>query len=496
MRTVPSIATMTPEQVMRKTPFRIPIPSDAVGFTPYTPGLSIVEPGTIQYELRTQADFAREYNVNSHKINKIKHYPIGLFTNGVKHQAKVRTRIAVGYQEMIKTKRKTALLGNNVGMRLISSRSNATQQDLLARFREGWEESNMEIAIDRAIDSDYITGDCAVYIYMSGGRVGWRSFSYKDGDMLYPHYNPITGELELFGRAYTDYDDTNVEVHYLDVIDSQYFATYRQGSDGKWVLETEPVKHNFPICPVSYHRSIGPVWSASQSLIDNYEVGISQFSENNLSYGLRILYTLGGDFEVTTNADGTPSRIDSTDVNAKVGYLEAAQGADGAFAKQLEILNKNIMRSSFAVETPEIKSGADMSSLTVKMLFADSYLKALEDSQEYQLFLDRVAYLFKYAYGIVSGQTSDFEGFRVKPYLEPFIFMSESEVINALVQLTAAGVLSKESATEIAYNTGYGTANEWERILGEARAELLAQSVTEPAANANVNVVNNSRVNA
>ena len=83
------------------------------------------------------------------------------------------------------------------------------------------------------------------------------------------------------------------------------------------------------------------------------------------------VYPVAEGMEVMTNTDGTPSRIDSVDPNAKVGFLEPAQGADGAFTAQLSIMEKNIMRGSFAVETPEIKSGADMSSRTVKMLFAD-----------------------------------------------------------------------------------------------------------------------------
>lgn len=485
---------MTPERVLRKTPFRIPLPQENYGTKEQSGNLNAYNLDQTKYMICTQDSFLREYNPNSHLINSIKYYPNTLFkASDGKLQAKVHTRIAIGYQQKIKTKRKTALIGNNVGMKLITSRSTSKQQDLLARYREGWEEYNMEIAIDKAIDSDYITGDCAVYMYVSGGRIGWRAFSYKDGDTLFPHYHPLTGELCLFGRLYTQYDDDGTQVEYLDVVDDTYFMTYRHDKDNasaEWVVETEPIPHGFPFCPVAYHRSIGPVWAASQPLIENYELGISQFCENNLSYGLRILYTMGADFEVKSNPDGTPARIDSSDANAKVGFLEPAEGADGAFTKQLEILNKNIMSCSFAVETPEIKSGADMSSLTVKMLFADSYLKALEDSQEYQLFLDRIAAMFKWAYGGISNMSAQFSDFKVKTYLEPFIFMSETEVVNALVQLTASGVLSKQTATEIAYNSGYGTANEWERLLNEANAEAAAAA---QQARQDTNTVNNAR---
>ena len=55
-----------------------------------------------------------------------------------------------------------------------------------------------------------------------------------------------------------------------------------------------------------------------------------------------------------------------------------------------------------------------MSSLTVKMLFADSYQKALLDAQHFQPFLDDVVELFQHGYGVESGRVSKFTAFKVK----------------------------------------------------------------------------------
>ena len=350
----------------------------------------------------------------------------------------------------------------------------------------------MEVAINEAIEEDYKIGDVAVYVYLDNGRPGWRVFSYNRGDTLYPHYDSLTGKLALLGRRYVQEDWDGNPHEYLDVIDRTAFVTYRKKDDGEgWEIEGEPKQHGFPDIPVKYHRrDTGPVWSASQGIIDGYEVGISQFSENNAAYALRILYTLGGDMEVMTNTDGTPNRIDSIDPNAKVGFLEPAQGADGAFAKQLEIMEKNIMRGSFAVETPEIKSGADMSSRTVKMLFADSYLKALSDSIEYQQFLNGVVALFKYAYFTSENRANEAQGFKVKAYLDPFIFLSENDVISGIQQLVAAGAMSRKTATEIAYNIGYSSPDEVNRLLQEAHDDAVA------AAQVNAQQIKNNAVTA
>ena len=480
MRLTPSIGKMTPEQILRKKAFSIPLPPNVVGNEPVVanvtgPAISDV----VQRVVRTQADFIREYYPSSHLINHIKYYPNSIYINKETgaYQAKVRSRIAIGFQGRILVKRKEALLGNNVGMRLISNPTNQKMLDTLAFFREGWEEKDMEVAINNAIESDYMVADTAVNVYMDNGKVGWRVFSFKDGDKLFPHYDSMTGELALFGRLYYQEDWDGNKKQYLDVWDKNEFVTYALSEDSStWKMEDKPRKHGFPICPIAYHRcDDGPVWEASQSLIDGYELAISQFSENNAAYALRILYTLGADMEVITNTDGTPSRIDSVDPNAKVGFLEPAQGADGAFAKQLEIMEKNIMRGSFAVETPEIKSGADISSRTVKMLFADSYLKALSDSQEYQGFLNRVSYLFKVGYFMENNRSNEVDGFRVKTYLDPFIFLSENDVIAAIQQLVAAGCMSRKTATEIAYNIGYSSPDEVNRITQEAHDELVAQ---------------------
>lgn len=485
MRLIPSIGKITPEQIMRKRPFTVPVPSGVVGAAP------IIAPGSIYTvslddvtrELRTQSDFLREFHTTSHKINSIKYYPNTMYVNRETgaYQAKVRSRIAIGFQERILTKRKEALLGNNVGMKLISDATDQRMIDRLTRLREGWEEKDMEVAVNAAIESDYMTGDAAIYVYMDDGKVRWRVFSFRYGDVLYPHYDSKTGDLTLFGRLYTQTDWDGNARRYLDVVDTTSFVTYAEKDDKDgWEMEGSPVAHGFPFCPVAYHRSDeGPVWSASQSLIDGYEVAISQFSENNAAYALRILYTLGGDFEVMSNVDGTPSRIDSIDPNAKVGFLEPAQGADGAFTAQLSIMEKNIMRGSFAVETPEIKSGADMSSRTVKMLFADSYLKALSDSMEYQPFLNRAASLFKFGYFLEKGRVNEVESFNVKTYLDPFIFLSENDVIASIQMLVASGCMSRKTATELAYNIGYSSPDEVNRLLQEAHDELVAESYVQ-----------------
>lgn len=491
-----SITTMTPDAIMKKQAFKRMKPRDTMGNadskmpTGNASSIDRTFSDPLVYDIYSQADFMREYDVNSHKINSIKYYPDILFGESKnKITQKIRSRVAIGFQQRIHTKRLTALIGNNVSMRLIrSGESIGKQQDMLAVFREGWEEKDMEVSMNEALSADGKTGDCAVCFYLSNSRLGWKTFSFENGDILYPHYDPLSGELALFGRLYSMEDDSGESTNYLDVYDENYYMRYRQGEGTQWEVDVEPTLHGFTECPVAYHRYGNPFWAPSQDLIDGYELALSQFCENNAAYALRILYAMGQSMDVKASIDGTPMRIDSPDPNAKVGFLEPAD-ASGSFGEQLKILESNIMRSSFAVETPEIKSGADMSSLTVKMLFADTYLKALEDSQNYQKFLARTVRLFKYGYGIETGKVSDMTKFKVKAEFAPFIFMSETETVNSIVQLVGSGVLSRKTASEIAYESGYGTADEWDRLINEAHEEYMASQSQKQ----DLNVISNAR---
>lgn len=493
------INEMSVTDILKKEAFKRAIPSQNLTQTMAgrtigdASALDDVSYDPIRYEIFTQADFLREYDVNSHKINSLKYYPNPLQKDqDGKFYAKIKSRVAIGWQEYIHLKRLTALTGNNVNIRLVSHKNDSQKQDLLIQFREGWEIKGMETLIHDFISADGKVGDVAANIFLSNGTMGWRVFSYEKGDTLYPHYDPITGELALFGRRYSATDENGNSIEYLDVWDTEHYCRYtfdHTSTNKDWETDIEPKKHNFPCVPIVYDRYGNPFWSNSQSNIDAHELALSQLFENNMAYALRILYSFGEEMDMKATIDGTPTRIDSPDPNAKVGFLEPAD-ASSSFTLQLNTIQKNITRGSFVVETPELKSGSDLSSLTVKMLMADAYLKALDDAAHFQTPLDRLVYLFKFGYGTELGVISDFNTLLVKAELFPYIFQSETEVINGIVQLKGIGALSRRSASEMAYEYGYGIIDENARVLQEEHDDLVASTGTQRQ---NVNIINQSR---
>lgn len=494
---------MDPKDILVKEPFKRTLPSNQLTQS----GIAHIQGDAmtqaeeyrdpLRYEIMTQADFLREYDVNSHAINSLKYYPNPLEKDeeGQLYH-KIKSRVAIAWQERIFTKRLNCLTGNNINIRLTNRKAGKKEQEMLDIFREGWEDKDMEIAVYESLCSDGKTGDCALCFYLKNGKMGWRQFGYENGDLLYPHYDPYTGELALLGRKYCTRDSDGKKTEYLDVWDDQYYARYilstEDGKKAEWKLDQNAERHNFPSIPIAYDRYGEPFWAKSQSLIEQHEFAMSQLCENNLAYALRILYAFGADMDMRSTLDGTPTQINSASTDAKVGFLEPAD-ASNSFTLQLTTLEKNIMKCSFAVDTPEIKSGADMSSLTVKMLYADAYQKAILDSQHFQKFLNKIVELFKFGYGVEMGMTSRFQTLKVKAELYPYLFMSETEHVANIMQLTSVGALSKRSASDHAYEMGYGVIGEYDRIKEEENEELAQEARAEAQNATRANQVNQAR---
>lgn len=509
------ISKMTPKQILVKDAFTRLVPSDKLSCigdakmigTDATPAYAYERP---EKQIMTQADFLREYDVNAHKINSIKYYPNAIMKGKEgKVSAKIKSRIAIAYQERILTKRLVTLTGNNIDLKLANSKRSKQDQEMLNLFREGWDTHDIETCLYQAFKADGKTGDCAVCFYMHNGNVGWRVFSYENGDVLYPHYDPMTGKLAVFGRRYIVRDNNDNEaVEYLDVWDDSRYTRYRYdkkglkgaanavkdllGLDG-WEVDQEPTPHKFGRIPIAYDRYGEPFWANSQDSIELYELTISQLAENNQAYALRILYLLGGEIDLQSSVDGTPAIINAEDPNAKVGFLEPADSSR-SFELQLQILEKAIMRNSFASETPELKSGSDLSSPTIRMMMMDSYQKAQDDALHFQPFLNDVVELFKYGYGIESGKSSSFNTLQVKAEIFPYVFMSETEVVSNIVQSVAINALSRKSASEMLYDLGYGVISEYERLVDEEREKLMNAQPAQQGSSTN-NLINKARNN-
>ena len=444
---------------------------------------------TLLYDVVTQADFLREFYPSGHKINSGVYYP-----NKLKYDEKRKRyfeekviRCSFPFQKIITIKHLCHLCGNDIQFELPSAKESESENQLFFDFRQGWLEKNMEVRWYEAAKSAKITGDCAVVGFMSNSKLGTKVLSYLNGDTLYPHFDPLTGELVLFARAYNDLDDkSNIVTRWVEVWDDTYMYRFKQGGDistmGRMVqrikeafglsgyVEAEsPKKHNFPFIPVAYYRDdAGACWSGSQDPCDKYELAVSHLCQNNMAYAFPIMYLKGDDATIEGDIYGAVKAVTMSE-DGDAGFLNRPD-ASSSFELQMKILLQNIFMGSFAVLPPEVKAG-DLPGVAIKLLYSPAVEQAMSDAQEYNPFIDKLVEIFKYGYGLETGKLTAYKNLKISGWIKPYIHQNDTEIFTNLSTGVQNGFVSAQTSSEIVTSLGYAKNSEWDRIIKE-RKEL------------------------
>lgn len=452
----------------------------------------------------TQSDMLRQLDPNAHLIFNKSYYPDIWRQNDEDDRWYVEEvpRYAFAYQKIILTKQLTHLCGNDIVFELADDMDDEQSREVLNAFKRGWNQKDMEIAWYELARSVKTTGDGAIVGYMDDGQFGWKCLSFINGDVLFPHYNRMTGKMELFARKYASYDDDGEMRNFIDVWDKKYFICLSESEenenkegepiepmlpkdcllndfnlDGYSVVDCQP--HNFNFIPVAYHRSEeGACWSTSQDSIDKYEMAFSRLAQSNHDFGLPIMYVKGeGSEELTSQDMSYASKVITLPSDGEAGFLNR-QDASNAYNAELKIIEDQIYRQSFAVRTPELKSG-DTPGVAIKMLYSDAVEKAINDAQVYQHAIHDIVEIFKFGYGVESEMQLDFKNTEISFYIQPYIHINETERATILATGVQNGFCSKQTAAE---KFTLSTPQEWDRILKEKHEEeankLLLQEQT------------------
>lgn len=465
----------TVDQILLKKPFRRAAPNIA-----WHPATTMGEsaPVMMPRQLWSQVDqsqFLLEYDPAGHKINDQFYY-----ADREKIDSENRRyihfveRVSLPMQATITTKQMAHLSGNYIQFVDSNPAPSEEQKTFLIEFKQGWINKNMEVAMHEFFEMEKITGDSAMCGYIQNGVFGWRVFGYRHGEILYPHYDNITGKLNLFARRYMQN-----EVEYVDVWDNQNLTTYTRdkswmgkakkslGIGDGWNLSGRK-PHGFDFVPISYKRDeMGACWSNSQDCIDKFELAVSQLCENNKAYAFRIMF-IKGDGDIQKDADGMPSVIIG-DENSDAKFLEKAD-ASTSFELQLKILEKYILMGSFTVLPPEVSGSGDLPGVTIKLLYSPAYEKAMEDSMHWNQALDDVVSIFKFGMGVENTKTAEYEKLKVRGEIIPYVHQNEMELATMLNQGVTMGTISVETASPQYPNAAN---DEFARIAkqNEAKAE-------------------------
>lgn len=486
----------TVDQILLKKPFTRESP--AVNWHPPTSSgesAPVMMPRRLKVQV-TQDQFLSEYDPAGHKIND-QFYYADRYKKDENGQMYIHfvERVSLPLQAIITTKQMTHLSGNYIQFIDSNAAPNEEQKTLMVEFKQQWISKNMEVAMHEFFEMEKITGDAALCGYIKEGVFGWRTFGYKNGEILYPHYDNITGKPNLFARRYMQ-----SEVEYVDVWDNKNLTTYirdksivgkakkllKLGSEWKML---EQKTHGFPFVPISYKRNdMGACWTPSQDCIDKFELALSQLLENNKSYAFRIMF-IKGEGDIQKDADGMPSVI-MGDKDSDAKFLEKADEST-SFDLQLKILEKYILMGSFTVLPPEVKGG-DLPGVTIKLLYSPAVEKAMEDAMHWNSALDDVVSIFKFGIGVEETKAAQYENLKVRGEIIPYVHQNESEINASLAQSHTMGILSGETASE---KCTYAANDEWSRIQKETQAEQSAQIVADKA-KASLNKNNQNRKDA
>ena len=465
----------------------------------------IEEPDDNMYKLpKTQDDFLREYYPTAHNIFNEELYPDiwkegpanplnpddpndPLYGKKKLYRQKIQ-RTAFAFQQLISVKHILHLTGNDVQFELAADPTKddeESKQDLLTMFKMGWLMSDMEIRMYEAVRSLMITADAAIVGFFDDkNKFGAKVLSYINRDKLYPQYNSLTGELEVFARRYYDYDENGqAKVEWVEVWDDTYYYRYRQTVDGKddslikkikgffgiggyTLVERKP--HGFPFIPVAYVRNDdGPCWHAVQKNIEDYEVAFSYLCENNKAYAFPIFFMQGdGDsIQIQGDMSGAVKAIAMSDPNAKAGFLNGTDASD-AFATQLQKSYDLIYELSFTVKPPELKSG-DLPGVALKLLYSPALEIAMNDAQMMHPFLSKVVEIVKYGVGYENGNVTDMVNLPVNAWISPYYHQNSQEIITNLATAVQNSFLSHQTASERCPD--FPVNDEYDRIVREAK---------------------------
>lgn len=441
---------------------------------------------SLRRKIVTQEDFMRELDPAGHLINDKELFPDVWQKNEDDGRWYVQEipRYAFSFQQIILVKHLTHLCGNDIQFELSDKRVTEQTREVFNAHRNGWANKNMEVAWYQLVKSVKATGDGAFVGFLDKGTFGWKVLSFLNGDKLYPHYDLRTGKLNTLARTYCNYgEDGSISKRYIDVWDDTYYYRFVADGDPTNLLDkarqlilklfsTDGYKlewmeaHGFDSIPVSYMRDDnGPCWTFSEETIENFEVAFSNLAHSNHDFGLPIMYVKGeGSEELTSSDMSYASKIMFLPSDGEIGFLNR-QDASNAYKGELDKLEDSIYKQSFAVKTPELKSG-DTPGVSLKIMYSDAYEKAMTDANEYDPAVDKMISIYEWGYGIECEQRLAFINTNIRHYIEPYIHLNMTELTTNLNTAVVGGFLSRQTASE---KLPYSTPQEWERILAEQK---------------------------
>lgn len=446
----------------------------------------------VRLNIVPQAQFMEELDVNSHKVLFDENIPSFTVKVGKDGYLEIEQyRIPVPFQKLILNKQVRHLCVNPINHTLLNIKPSDKQKENFMRFKQAWDEKNMEGAKTAFVRDQKSYGNAALLFFMnSDGNLCTKNINYKDGYIIITHKNDEGKHiLECLYYAVTDYEGNTTT--YIDCYDDEYMTRFTTSSaEGGGVTETgwirhDPVEHGFSENPLITKR--GEVaWNNGQSEIESYEALYNTILVIYKKFGHGIIYVKG---KFNQNAKKIATNVvlndTSMDEHADAKVLEMPEPAKAI--EMLDYMEQTIMKAcgTTFILPKDIKISGDTSGLAVELTQELDMATAQDGVIEWQNVANKMSRLFKegIAKELINKKEkgfekslTEFDELRIVSQFRVWKPKSEEAYNQMLTTLKGAGGISQQTLVE--KNT-VSTPDEVSRIEKEHNAEIDEQKNME-----------------
>ncbi len=398
----------------------------------------------------------KQYDPTAHDIFDTSKRPDKTFKDDDERESIVRvTRLAVPFQKQIVSRAAQFLCGNPI--ELSATTDDEQKKVLLEAVKKVWEDNKLDYKSKQLAKLMMSETEAAELWYVeelspeekedywegklkASFKLRMRILANSLGDSLYPVFD-ATGDMIAFGRGYKIGDKDE----YLDVYtqDKIFKGVKTGGAD--WVVDEKP--NLYKKIPVIYYSQDDVEWKDVQSMIDRFEVQLSNHADVNDYFGSPLVAVTGK--VLSFSKKGETGKLLELEQNSKVEYITWDQ-APASVKLEMETLLKLIFDGS---DTPiisfeQMKGLGVFSGIALKMLFLAAHMKASDKVEIFGESIQRRINFIKSIIGQIDTSISKVK-LTIKPKFEFFLPKNDMEKIEAITQSVTSKIISKKTAISL-----------------------------------------------
>jgi len=388
------------------------------------------------------------------------------------------TRLALPLQKKIVALAAAFLCGNPI--KLSATPADQQQKDLLAVIQKTWDSNKLNyeskglakmMMSETEVAEVWYTEEADTVYWNNTPNAGKRFrlrmkiLANSLGDSLYPVFNN-SGDMIAFARGYTLKVDNKTEEHFDIYTEATTYKAVKNVASWDVITETNMIGK----IPVMYYYQPKPEWADVQTLVERFELTLSNHSDTN-DYFCSPMVKVNGEIEGFASK-GESGKVIKLKDGATAEYMSWDQSP-----KSMELEFNNLRSLIYDMtDTPDIsietmKGLGTFSGIALKMLFLAPHLKAADKEETFGKTIQRRINFIKAAMATINISLEKATAMEISPKFEYFLPKNEGEMVDMLVSATGGGKAIMSTETAVSLNPLVNNAEqEMQRIEDEGAA--------------------------